>query len=339
MKVILAVVECLRRDHVHCYGYERETTPFLDSVVLSSRGMMWNRCRAIGDNTHATFRMFARFTRKLTLAGVPTVCFSANPIPAGAIKPVVKSFKAYGPSLRPGAWKHDDIAGQMVKRFVRTYRKAESLFAILHFVETHAPYSPGKHLDRFIRDKTYEAHHRKWGFFAEHGLNTIDKFGGLLPSGAGHARKWNARQSPRKGQRIATAVAYYIAAYDAAIRNVDGKLKPLFDAFPDAEIFVTGDHGEAMGERGFMHHAYGHFPELMRVPLIARTPHVPAVAYRSVDEKCNHRNMMKTICDRFGVRARGEPLPWLPMDGELDPDVRSRLEGLGYIGRDDDEGG
>lgn len=347
MQVVLVAVECLRRDHLHCYGYERETTPFLDSVVLSRQGLMFSNFTSLAASTTPTFRVFAENTAMLSRAGVDTVCYSANPAPASrAIKGAVKRFVSCGPCFpdhrrRESVW----VARDMVSRAISEYSGKDNFFLILHTVESHAPYCYNPGMDGFLSDSLYKQHSKRWGQFADHGLATIGRFGGLLEADEPIPGKvWNGPPDSLKGLRIASDVAFYMAAYDSSIRRTDQALEPLFDAFPDAEIYVTGDHGEAMGERGFMHHAYGHFPELLNVPLIVRTPFPLPEKDRSVETACHHRNMMNTIARRFKnlaprrIKPNGASLPWPKLE-PLEDVVKRRLQGLGYLSRDNDLGG
>ena len=41
--VVLLIIDTLRADHVHCYGYPRRITPTLDS--LAAEGTMWAYCQ------------------------------------------------------------------------------------------------------------------------------------------------------------------------------------------------------------------------------------------------------------------------------------------------------
>ena len=44
LDILLITIDTLRSDHLSCYGYERETTPFLDS--LARQGAVFLDCRA-----------------------------------------------------------------------------------------------------------------------------------------------------------------------------------------------------------------------------------------------------------------------------------------------------
>ena len=48
--VLLVTIDTLRADHLHCYGYERETTPTIDR--LAAEGVLILDCRTQAPNTH-----------------------------------------------------------------------------------------------------------------------------------------------------------------------------------------------------------------------------------------------------------------------------------------------
>lgn len=51
--VILVTIDCLRADHLSCYGYGRKTSPFID--FLSAKGMRFENAFANGPFTSASF--------------------------------------------------------------------------------------------------------------------------------------------------------------------------------------------------------------------------------------------------------------------------------------------
>jgi len=51
--VILITIDCLRADHLSCYGYKRKTTPFID--FLASKGVRFENAFANGPFTVASF--------------------------------------------------------------------------------------------------------------------------------------------------------------------------------------------------------------------------------------------------------------------------------------------
>lgn len=86
-----------------------------------------------------------------------------------------------------------------------------------------------------------------------------------------------------------------------------GKLLRRIDLTPSLQtrtaVFLSADHGEAFGEHGSQYHATTIYDELLRVPLLARLPGVPA---RSVAKRVSLIDLAPTMLDLFGVDAPGE---------------------------------
>jgi arylsulfatase A-like enzyme len=71
---------------------------------------------------------------------------------------------------------------------------------------------------------------------------------------------------------------HYQQLYDGEIAYLDWRLGRLFEFFrrknliDDTVVIITADHGECMGENGFLWHAFCLYDPLIRVPLIIRYP-------------------------------------------------------------------
>jgi arylsulfatase A-like enzyme len=53
MNIVLIAMDTQRADHLGCYGYNKETSPFLDS--LAARGVVFEKCYAPNIPTHPSF--------------------------------------------------------------------------------------------------------------------------------------------------------------------------------------------------------------------------------------------------------------------------------------------
>lgn len=42
--ILVVIIDTLRADHLGCYGYERDTSPVIDS--LAGEGTLWRDCQA-----------------------------------------------------------------------------------------------------------------------------------------------------------------------------------------------------------------------------------------------------------------------------------------------------
>jgi arylsulfatase A-like enzyme len=96
-------------------------------------------------------------------------------------------------------------------------------------------------------------------------------------------------------------------------------------------LIVTGDHGQAFGERNFWKHAFELYEILIRVPLFI---YVPGVEPRQVPRWRSHIDLVPTIYDLMGVpipdglpgtsllpEIKGEDVPQRPIISDLPADT------------------
>ncbi len=62
--VILVTIDCLRTDHLSCYGYGRKTSPFMD--FLSAEGIRFENAFANGPFTATSFLSILASPKKVT---------------------------------------------------------------------------------------------------------------------------------------------------------------------------------------------------------------------------------------------------------------------------------
>ncbi len=53
MNIVLIALDTQRADHLGCYGYPKDTSPFIDSIA--QRGVLFERCYAPNIPTHPSF--------------------------------------------------------------------------------------------------------------------------------------------------------------------------------------------------------------------------------------------------------------------------------------------
>lgn len=111
-------------------------------------------------------------------------------------------------------------------------------------------------------------------------------------------------------------LAHIVAAYDAELRSADAALGRLFDEldardlYDRALIIVTSDHGESLGEHGWIGwHAQSLHEELLHVPLIVKLPH-SAHAGRRVAQNVRLIDIAPSVLEWLGFE------PSASFDGE-----------------------
>ncbi len=92
--------------------------------------------------------------------------------------------------------------------------------------------------------------------------------------------------------------------YSGEVAYVDASLKTLFDFLEQQRvmdqtiIIITGDHGEALGEKGEDTHSYFAYNNTIHIPLIIYIPNSkPAV----IAENVSHIDIFPTVCDILGL--------------------------------------
>jgi len=90
-------------------------------------------------------------------------------------------------------------------------------------------------------------------------------------------------------------------SYDGSTRYLDSQLRRLIESLQQAEqlsetiVVVTSDHGEAFGEHDLYGHLTGLYDELVRVPLLIRTPNGNS---RTIKRPVSNQWLMPTLLNR-----------------------------------------
>ena len=287
---LLITVDCLRADHVSCFGYGRPTTPHLDR--LAQDGVAFSQAIAHGSCTRISFSsilsstypsMFGGFAylsderpvvaEILREAGYATAAFGSNPYLSTRFC-YHKGFDFYDQNLVP--WNQDE-ASPIIKNINRLfivlrgmlpYLRADALrrkalrwlegrpahrpfFLWVHFMDVHEPYRPPRPYARL-----YDGGYRK-----------------LVPDRILWQRAHARPQDITDGQR-----AHLVALYDGEINFVDREIGRLLEQMGERDLLentlvvVAADHGDEFAEHGEFGHRFKLYDELIRVPLIFWSP-------------------------------------------------------------------
>jgi arylsulfatase A-like enzyme len=271
--LLLISVDTLRPDHLSAYGYARETSPHLDA--LAADGVLFLSAIA---QAPSTLPSHASLLTSLVPAHHGASLKAERALPDGVttLAEVLRergyatvAFHGGGQvAAEFGLAQGFDTYQAVEGRFAQTVAAARGwleasagrpFFLFLHTYETHAPYRPElRHLDLF--DDGYAGDLPDWIGLEEH-LMPINGFAG-----------------PRRALGPAD-LAHVVDVYDAGIRSMDEALGELVAFLRETGLYertlivLTSDHGEELGERGFVGwHAHTLFDELLRVPLVVKLP-------------------------------------------------------------------
>jgi arylsulfatase A-like enzyme len=298
--VIFISLDTLRADHLHVYGYERNTSPHMD--YLASEGVLFKNHIAAAPATlisHAS--MFTSLNPSVHKAEAltRTVLDGRFTTLAEFLKKeafITAAFTGGGQMnkafrLDQGFDIYDDendgnglpYAIDKVLDWLRRH-KDQRFFLFFHTYQVHAPYSPPPPYDELFYPE-----------YSGHLENEID--GEIL------------NQINRKLLLIEQDdLRHIIALYDGEIAFTDAQLGRLFEElktlglWDKTLIVLTSDHGEEFNEHGMVgHHSHTLYEELLKVPLIIRFPHS---AFRGVvvHQQSRGIDIFPTIVDILGFQ-------------------------------------
>ena len=299
--ILLISLDTLRSDRLGMYGYDRDTSPFLDQ--WASEGVLFTGSHV---NTHGTPPSHATLFTSLyqQTHGVSLdVLDKAQNHKLGddmRLLPEIMQDQGYVTiGVTAGGYMSDSFGFDQgfdefhgkpvnvergVKRLLKAIRrhqgKGKPIFAFFHTYEVHSPYEPP------------ESHRELFGKYDSD----------LEPSNENltrlRSKAWDLSKEDLK---------HLNALYDAGIRYTDDVMKEMFGKLDNMGFFqnhltvLTSDHGEEFGEHGGLLHPATLFEELVRVPLV--------MVGTGLEPKVDHR-LVSTVDVAPTIFARADiPIP------------------------------
>lgn len=318
--IILISLDTLRADHLGCYGYERETSPAIDTLaedsalflntyssspwtlpshvsLLTSLDPMRHGVHYENEKMDSSFVTLADLLRQ---EGFLCSAFTGGGF-VNSVYGFSKGFDSYGQSSQ-GIHQRD--SAEWICASALDWiddHKDRDFFLFIHTYQPHNPFSSPPPYNSLFLDE-------------EDSWNEID----MLEYVGG--KKGIFKKLPdRERENI-------VNLYDGEIRYTDEKLiGPLMERlkelglYDSSLIILTSDHGEEFYDHGGWEHGHTLYDELLKVPLIIKLPEsqfaktrIPTIV-RLID-------VMPTILDEQGISVSG-----LDLDGKsLMPALRGK---------------
>ena len=283
--VLLITIDTTRADHLHTYGYARETSPNLDK--LAADGTLFVNGWAHEPSTRYSMPaiLSGRYPLDVhydtSIDGWPGLAPEADTIakelqPLGFATGAITNYwyfdKVRRMDMGVAEYDNDDarlhgaVAGAGPERTHGSSSREQSDKAIA-FVDKHADQRWMLWVHYYDPHADYEPHAEK-----SFGKSDIDLYDGEI---------WFT---------------------DMHIGRVldDLRAKGLYDK---TVVIVTGDHGEGFGEHGIDHHGYHLYAAQTKVPLIVRVPGIPP---HRTTTPAGHVDILPTIVNLAGGKASTE---------------------------------
>lgn len=262
--IVLIVVDCLRADHLSCYGYSRETSPAVDEAAAAGTlyknaysSAPWTKpavasiFTSLYPNKHDTIADVGSLpNRLLTLAeimrnnGYHTGFFNGgNP----AIGKIVNFYQGFEMAFEAPRW-----GFILADRFLTHISglKNKKFFAYLHYMDLHLPYNGNEYND----------------LFTEEAGNYL-----LMPH---YVNRTPIRLATANDAFPETDQERMRALYDGQVRYVDSTIKKIMtvlkakNLLENTVVIITADHGEELWDHKNFEHGHSMYNELLHVPLI-----------------------------------------------------------------------
>ncbi len=350
MRIIYFDIDCLRPDHLGCYGYSRPTSPNIDAVAakgtcfenyycasspcLPSRtalvsgrfGIRNGVVSNVGAGSDFKFRKTAYagpqegnefFPRHLRRNNFDTFCIS-NFADRHCSYYFMAGWNEYiTPNLKRGTETSEEV-NEAALRWLKNNVDRDNYYLHINYWDTHRLYNiDPSWADRF-KDSPVPC---PWP-----DQETLDEHMKMeAPFTPNHLYQAWHTVPPLMPERIANRQDYErtITAYDACIAYVDHHIGIIIDflkennLYEDTAIIISADHGDAFGEHGVYTDHVCADECIHRVPLIVKWPGIALEG-----QKCNsllyNVDFAPTVCDILGFQI---PEDW---DGES---FKNHLEG------------
>ena len=301
--ILLFSIDTLRADHLHSYGYARDTSPTMDA--LAARGTRFARA-------YSTASWTLPSVVSLLTGVLPSEhgVIHHEPRPDGTIEQdfLGSDLPSLPTLLQDAGYRTIGVTANAHLRteggFSRGFddylcmdmadaegMRAEIWSRLDALREGDRPYFLWVHVtDPHVRYRARSPQFERW--WGESRPRHAELEQSLFLVGIQPVAATN-------GLPVPEAIEYVDAAYDSEIRAVDDFLSDLLAALDDEQlaVVVTADHGEELNDHGWMGHGMTLFEETVHVPLIVT---IPGVAPSVVTTPVQLIDVMPTLADLSG---------------------------------------
>jgi arylsulfatase A-like enzyme len=336
--VLLITVDCLRYDHLGCYGYKRGSTPHIDKIA--SKGVLFRQAISNGGNTSSSFpsilasalpplydsehktiiRRHTTLAEIFKKAGYRTAAFHSNPL-LTRLRNYDKGFDIFdeGWGNTPWFWKSRiwiaetalKIVSRMSSRRLMNFlsNMANYIDSLLFVSRVRNPVASGEQIS--ARAVSWLKSHNKNFFLWLHYMDAhipymppreyVKQFSKKPMSRRKIVELWRkSRWSPEK--LSPAELETIIELYDACVRHADDSIGWLLSAIgsrlKNTIIIVSADHGDEFREHGKMSHLTL-YDGIVHVPLVIAGPGIEPDS--SVSKQVELMDLAPTLVDLVGL--------------------------------------
>lgn len=308
--LLLLGIDSLRADHMSLYGYDRLTTPHMDS--FAGRGVVFSQCYSPHIPTTPGYTsMFTgldcfsmdvvalrhegglrpelhTMAEVLGEAGYATTCvgFSGNPASRGFQRYL--DFSGWGSWKAGRSRKAENLNEVAIPELKRLAAAEEPFFLFLRHMDPHSPYLPPQPFERLFYD----------GNECDPENHSLDDVYAFKPF-CDYLKSWFPPGCTDK--------EYIIAQYDGAVAYMDACIGNIFATLAslgleeDTLVVITSDHGETLHDHDCYYDHHGMYDCTLHIPLAFVFPgKVPEGYY--FEEIVQQKDTAPTIMELLGIK-------------------------------------
>jgi choline-sulfatase len=339
MRILYLDIDCLRPDHLGCFGYPRQTSPNIDRVAadsvlftnchtsdapcLPSRAALFSgrfginngitchdgpasqlRYAGSGHSHHPQGRMLMRVFQD---AGWNTVSFSGFAQRHVAWWYTAGFTEHHGSKLPGGAESAEDV-NRLVTEWLGQHGKEDNWFLHAHYWDVHSPYNPPDEFIDAVADQPApdfpDDETVRRDYETVYGSRTARDWWG--PGWKPWCKNMPDEMTDRQSYLT------MLNGYDGAVLYADRAVGEILDLVErlgiedDTVVIISTDHGEAMAELG-MYFEHGNASEgVTHTPLIIRWPGLTEGGIRR-EELIYQLDLCPTLTEMLGLAT---PARW-----------------------------
>jgi arylsulfatase len=312
LSVVLVLVDTFRADHAGCYGYERPTTPVMDSLAEAG-----TRCASFQSQSSWTLPAMTTLMSGLDVRqhgagktgqrfyGVDTAIpylphmLQRRGYATGAFFNVVfmdadfgfhrgfDHFDCQGFANRMSLRRADETVDEAIA-WIDGLPEGQPFLAAVHFYDPHISYDPPPPYDTLFTDPDYSGEYGPgWGEVSQ--LMAVNSGADTVPP---------------------DGLENLVALYDGELAFADAQLGRLTAYLRRTGldrrtvVVVTADHGEEFADHGGVEHGHTLYQELLAVPMVLSGPGVPAGAV--VEETAAGIDLLPTLAGLLDLQLPPE---------------------------------
>lgn len=296
-RVILISIDTLRPDFLGIYNPEMKTSPHIDQ--FGAENIVFDQATAQAPSTAISHKsiLYSLYpaVHKTTKESVPTET-SLSPLEIlqqkgfktaafvgggqlGRKFGFAKGFDSYWEAVGKGRRNKDRDDLQSIENSTMDWLNQnykDNFFLFVHTYEVHCPYNPP------------EEYAEKFAGWYEGTLNPTGKCGDTFYN--------NVNLSADDIQYLRDLYAGSVNFVDEFVGRLITNIKKL-GIYDDTMIILVSDHGESLGERGYIGHNLLYEVQL-KIPLIMR---VPGVESKRIDDPVVGMDLMPTVFEGLGL--------------------------------------